>query len=226
MAASAALVAAPSTHYAGVARAAARSILSKPPYVRSTQRPGVLAAFVTDVGRAIVDVVRWVIDLFRRAIGHPVEAGAHRAFGSHANLALLALVAVAATVVCVVLVRRAPRRSPSPATDPSEAARRRRVAELLDRAAAARRAGDLDGALRLRFEAGLERLEARGTLTGRQSLTTEELSARLASPRFDGLASVHTLVAYGGAHATARDVDAAFELWPGVLDEALAAAHR
>ena len=94
-----------------------------------------------------------------------------------------------------------------------------RPARLLEEANDAWRAGDLDAALRLRFAAGLERLEDRGLLHDRASLTTTTLAGQLHSSTFDELAVVHSRVAYGGVDASPDDVERAFSSWPRVADE-------
>ena len=92
--------------------------------------------------------------------------------------------------------------------------------ELEREAAAAERAGDLDHAVRLRFVAGVLRLDRAGVITYRSSLTTGQLRARLQSGTFAGLAAAFDEIAYGGRPAGEADVRAASEGWPRVLAEA------
>jgi len=87
-------------------------------------------------------------------------------------------------------------------------------------AAAAERAGDLDHAVRLRFVAGVLRLDRAGVITYRSSLTTGQLRARLQSDSFAQLAAAFDEIAYGGRPAAEADVRAAAEGWPRVLAEA------
>jgi len=87
-------------------------------------------------------------------------------------------------------------------------------------AAAAERAGDLDHAVRLRFVAGVLRLDRAGAITYRSSLTTGQLRARLQSDSFAELAAAFDEIAYGGRPAAEADVRAAVEGWPRVLAEA------
>lgn len=111
------------------------------------------------------------------------------------------------------------------------AARRRRAvaaaaddpAELEHHADEAERDGDLDLALRLRFRAGLLRLDARRAIVLRPSLTTGEVTRRLASPAFAGLAGTFEEVAYGGRPATEAEVQAARVEWPRILKETVEA---
>lgn len=85
---------------------------------------------------------------------------------------------------------------------------------------AAERAGDLDHAVRLRFVAGVLRLDRAGVITYRSSLTTGQLKATVGSPSFAQLAGAFDEIAYGGRRAEASDVDAAKQTWPRVLAEA------
>jgi hypothetical protein len=92
--------------------------------------------------------------------------------------------------------------------------------ELERQAATAERAGDLDHAVRLRFVAGVLRLDRAGVITYRSSLTTGQLRARLDSASFAELAAAFDEIAYGGRPAGEADVRAATEGWPRVLVEA------
>jgi hypothetical protein len=93
-------------------------------------------------------------------------------------------------------------------------------AELERRAAAAERDGDLDAAVRLRFAAGLLRLDALHAIDLRPSLTSGDVGRAIASPRYDALATTHDAIAYGGRPATPTDATAAREAWPEVVREA------
>lgn len=115
---------------------------------------------------------------------------------------------------------------------PARPARRKRVVrivsaeesddpEALEAAAAeAERRGDLSAALRLRFRAGLLRLDARGAITFRPSLTTGEVRRLLGSETFEELASAFEEVAYGERAAEPDEVDGAREAWQRLLSEA------
>ncbi|HEX2039889.1 MAG TPA: DUF4129 domain-containing protein [Acidimicrobiales bacterium] len=91
----------------------------------------------------------------------------------------------------------------------------------LERAAdGAERRGDLDLAVRLRFRAGLLRLDRGGAVDLRPSLTAGELVRQVPSPTLRGLTRTFEAVAYGGRRASAGDADAARHGWPRVLEEA------
>lgn len=89
--------------------------------------------------------------------------------------------------------------------------------ELERRAAAAEAAGDLRTALRLRFRAGLLRLDRAGAIVDRPALTTGELARHLSLPPLPELAAAFEEVAYGGRPATPDDVAAARAGWPRVV---------
>lgn len=91
--------------------------------------------------------------------------------------------------------------------------------ELERQAVAAERAGDLDHAVRLRFVAGVLRLDRAGVITYRSSLTTGQLRSRLHSASFAELAAAFDEIAYGGRPAEDADLRAATEGWPRVLAE-------
>ncbi|WP_445147713.1 DUF4129 domain-containing protein [Baekduia sp. Peel2402] len=92
--------------------------------------------------------------------------------------------------------------------------------ELERRALAAERDGDLDAAIRLRFTAGLLRLDAIHAIDLRPSLTSGDVGRAIESSHYDDLAATHDAVAYGGHHATDTDTSTARETWPEVVREA------
>jgi hypothetical protein len=81
----------------------------------------------------------------------------------------------------------------------------------------AERDGRLEQAVRLRFQAGLLRLDELGVLSYRPSLANAAVSRRLGSPIFDGLARRFEEVAYGGQPAEPGDVGSARDGWRRVL---------
>jgi hypothetical protein len=137
-----------------------------------------------------------------------------------AQLGVVAVVFVLALLICLRLLGR---------RSPDAVRRSRRLGsegegldphELERRAAEAERAGDLDRAVRLRFVAGVLRLDAAGVVTYRSSLTTGQLRARVPATTFAELAAAFDEIAYGGRAAGEADVRAATEGWPRVLAEA------
>ena len=136
------------------------------------------------------------------------------------RLVLVGLVFVVATLISLRLVgRRSPagvpraRRFGADADSPDPD-------ELERQAVAAEQAGDLDHAVRLRFVAGVLRLDRAGVITYRSSLTTGQLRTRLHSASFAELAAAFDEIAYGGRPADQADLRAATEGWPRVLAEA------
>jgi len=86
-------------------------------------------------------------------------------------------------------------------------------------ATSAEQAGDLDRAVRLRFVAGVVRLDRAGAITYRSSMTTGQLISTLRSVSFAELAVAFDEIAYGGRPAGETDVEAARSTWPRVLEE-------
>jgi hypothetical protein len=133
-------------------------------------------------------------------------------------LALAALVGVLAAIVARRTLTgrvRAATQAAAFAAGPRDDAR-----ELERRAGAAEAAGDLEAALRLRFRAGLLRLDARGAIDFRPSISTYEVRRALRSRDFDALAADFDDVVYGGRPAAPGDVEASRRRWPAVVSEA------
>ena len=103
----------------------------------------------------------------------------------------------------------------------SSRSRRRSLDErALERAAdAAAQAGDHAGAVRLRFLAGLLRLDKTDAITFRPSLITSEIEARISSPEFESLARSFDEIVYGGRAAMPEDSERARAGWQRVLQE-------
>lgn len=192
------------------ARRVAQEILADPRYhPRRPPRP--FAGFFRRLGELLVDpVIR-----FFRSIGDLLPS-----VGSPPWIALAAAVVIIAVVVVLRLSTRRGRqrftagRGSAPdddGLDPDELERRAEEAE---------RRGDLDTALRLRFRAGLGRLDDAGVVRLRPGLTNAAVSRALRSRDFDALAGDFDEVAYGGRPATATDVRTARSTWPAVVETA------
>ena len=107
------------------------------------------------------------------------------------------------------------------------AARRRRSgrpdpAALEAEADEAEEAGDLAAAVRLRFRAGVLRLEGAGAVPARADTTSRRLVEAVPSATLADLARTFDAVAYGGRRARPEDVAAARAGWPQVVAEARA----
>ena len=202
---------APSSTPSAAARAEAREVLSERRF-----RPG-------DGLRPFRGVLEWL----SRGVGPVVEAilnvlGAIEAFVPGGDLVLWVAAAVLVAVLAAWLARRAIRnrtaaegepRPPRPA-DPLDPRTLERDAE------AAERRGELELALRLRFRAGLLRLDRARRIPFRESMTSGEVSRRLRSPDFDAVAAAFDEIVYGGRPAVPDDLAAARDRWGRVLAEA------
>lgn len=82
---------------------------------------------------------------------------------------------------------------------------------------AAERAGDFERAVRLRFRAGVVRLERARVLEPGGLRTTAEIAGALRSADFDALGTDFDAIAYGGRPAGSGDAAAARERWDAVL---------
>jgi hypothetical protein len=137
----------------------------------------------------------------------------------------IALAAVLAGVVAVIALLVARRRAATSAAG-AGGGRRRSSDEQADpgrlerEADDAERRGDLDVALRLRFRAGLLRLDRAGAIHFRPSITSGQVARRLRLPDFDNLAITFDAVAYGGRHASATDLQSARAEWRRVVEQA------
>ena len=133
------------------------------------------------------------------------------------------VLAAVLAVVAWLVARRLLSRRVRVAEQEAAAAEAERAADpkLLDRQADdAERAGDLETALRLRFRAGLLRLDRRGAIYFRPSISTREVQRALRSEEFDGLAATFDDVVYGGRAPAPEDIAAAREGWPAVVEGA------
>jgi hypothetical protein len=82
----------------------------------------------------------------------------------------------------------------------------------------AERAGDFATALRLRFRAGVIRLQIEGRIRRGRTTTTRAIGRQLRLREFDDLGRTFDAVAYGGASASADDARVARENWRSVLE--------
>jgi hypothetical protein len=192
----------------------ARDILSQPRF-RPTDLPQPLRGPL----EALADRIRDLGDPLSRLVNAiPGE-------GSVEWIVLSIIVAVLAGYVALRLARRRARLRSEPSVagigvatlDP---------AALEGDAARAERDGDLERALRLRFAAGLLRLDRRQTIRLRPSLTTGDVARRLGSPHFDRVATVFDEVVYGRREPTDEDVEISREGWRKVLTGASVPSDR
>ncbi len=192
---------------AGDPRADARDVLSEQRF-RQSHVPGPFRGLIDRLGRWLPSFrgpLDWLDDLLPG--GRPIVW-----------LLLGGLVAgLAAALSRRVLARRvrAAKEAAAEALPPRDDAR-----ALERQADAAEAAGELEAALRLRFRAGLIRLDAHGAIVFRPSVSTREVRRALRSHDFDALAGTFDEVVYGRRPAEHDDVEAARERWPSVVSSA------
>lgn len=170
------------------------------------------------VPRPFAGALRW-LGRQLEPLGHALSP-IGRFFETVEGLVVLAVIVIAAAAVgaYVIATRRGARgatavvrrRRPQRADDP---------AQLEQAADEAERDGDYARAVRLRFRAGLLRLDAAGAIRLGPSSTSGQIAHRLRLRDFDDLAHDFELVAYGDRPADTAVVRAARERWTRVLDE-------
>ncbi len=179
-----------------------------------------------DTPRPLRGVLEWIGDrlepvgrFFSRIADWVADRG-----GSPLGLVIIAV--VLAGLIALVVMRVVRQR-----TAADEKTRADRTGNLLDpgslesEAAEAEREGDYDRALRLRFRAGLLRLDTAGAIRFRPSITSGEVARRVRHHDFRVLAGDFDEVAYGGRPARREDVAAARQRWPRVWTAAEGRRH-
>lgn len=188
---------------AGEAREQARQVLEGDRY-RSRDLPRPLRGVLEWIGARLSDLGRPLAEVLATPPGMIVS--------------LLVVGGLAAFVA--VRVARSRNRSAVEGEVRRTRARRADPGALEGEADAAEAAGDLGAAVRLRFRAGVLRLEEAGAVPRRADATTGRLRQRVPGDDFAGLARTFDEVAYGGRAATTADVTDARTRWPGVVDAA------
>jgi hypothetical protein len=176
--------------------------------------PRPLHGVLDAIGRAFTPIGRWLEHAFAAVAG--VVPG-----GDAAVWVLLCGCVVAVAGIATVrlnertLVDRArPRVQPGGLPGAPDAG------ALEAKADAAERDGRHEAAVRLRFQAGLLRLDELGVLSYRPSLPNAAVGRRLRSPTFDGLLRRFEEIVYGGRPAEPADAGSAREGWRKVLADA------
>jgi hypothetical protein len=209
-----------SSGYSSAARRQAAHILSQPPF-KSKPGSAPLRGFFNAIGRGLEKVFgpifRWLgRDLFR-PIGHfGVDL-----LGPYWWIALAGIAVIAGVFIGRLLIGRRARigrnEESELADDPAGV---EDVASLEAAAAAAEASGQLEEAVRLRFRAGLARLESLGIISNRLATTSHQARRILHNRSFDAIADRHEEIAYASARAAPADAAAAREGWPRVIAEA------
>lgn len=207
---------------ADAARHQARAILANPRFHPSTV-PHPFQGVLRAIGKGLRPLGR-VLAPVGRELGRLLAPVGHLLGNLWVQAAVVALVAAS---IALVLAAHARRRSRAGVERGTRAlgGEGEEAPEALDRLAEeAERAGALDQAVRLRFRAGLARLERGGHIRRRSSATTRDLRSTLASAPFDDLARRLEEIVYAGRQADTVDLAAARREWPQVLSEAAARA--
>ncbi|MEA2220124.1 MAG: hypothetical protein QOJ35_2750, partial [Solirubrobacteraceae bacterium] len=198
---------------APAARAQARDVLDQRRF-KATSVPSPLRSVRERVGAAL----RWL----GRPLADAFDWVASWLPGGRSLLwALLAAVVLGSTAALAARAgaRRAAGRG-AVAGDGVPGGERLSAARLRQEAENAERRGDLDGALRLRFRAGLVELDSRELVELRPALTNHELLRAVPSPTLAELVDGFEAVAYGGRPADPDDLRSARDGWPRVPGEA------
>jgi hypothetical protein len=187
-------------------RARARQILDERRF-RGSSVPRPFAGIVRWLGKRLQPVADFFSDLALR-----VPGGGALLWGILAGLVILA----AAGLSRISINRRAAAAARAARAEEREREDPRELERAADRADAA---GEWERAVRLRFRAGLLRLDARHVLEYRSSLTTGEVAAALSLPAFHRVGSDFDAIAYGGREAHEQDARASREGWERVLEQ-------
>jgi hypothetical protein len=166
-----------------------------------------------DLPRPLRGVLEWLGDVLETVFGPIVSTlgnlvAALVEFVPGGAVTLWALAAMIVLVAFAFVVERSARRRAS-----VDVERRARATTTLHPAVLEREAeeaegrGDLEGALRLRFLAGLLRLEDRRVISTARFATSAELARRLNSPDFDDVAHLFDEVVYGRRPAAPADLE-------------------
>jgi hypothetical protein len=191
---------------AAQARARAREILRERRF-RGSGVPRPFAGLLRWLGDRLRPVVEFIDDLAVR-----IPGGRPVVFVILSALVLLAAAALARGSIrrrAAAAVRAVRARTPA----------REDPAELEREAARAAAAGEWETAVRLRFRAGLLRLDARELIVYRSSLTTGEVAAAVGSPTFERVGADFDEIVYGGRPAGEQDDAASREGWQRLLSE-------
>jgi hypothetical protein len=188
-----------------VAREQARDILSGARYESGDAVPRPLRGPLEWLGDRLRPLWEWLADV-ASAVPWPVWVAL--------------AVAIVAAIVWALVCANERRRLAGARHEGVEAGERPDPAVLEAEAERAERAGDLARAVRLRFRAGLLRLDLQGTTDASASTTNTEVRATVDSATFDTLSESFEEIAYRERAATGDDTTHSRNDWPRVLEEA------
>jgi uncharacterized protein DUF4129 len=169
-----------------------------------------------DVPRPFAGALEWLGDRLQPVadgidnLGNQVPGGPVVLWTVLAGLVVLAAGAATATTIR----RRADAVERTRAAGLPEAEDPRMLEREADRA---ERDGDWERAVRLRFRAGLLRLDRRRVIEYRPSLTTGEVARAVGSHAFADVGERFDAIAYGGRPAAREDAEHARRAWAEVL---------
>jgi hypothetical protein len=188
-----------------VAREQAREILSDARYESGDSVPRPLRGPLEWLGDRLRPVWEWLADV-AAAVPWPVWVAL--------------AVAIVAAVVWAIARANERRRLAAGRQEAATARDRPDPVALEAEADRAEHAGDFARAVRLRFRAGLLRLDMQGTTDASTSTTNTAVRATLDSAIFDTLSGSFEEIAYRERDATDDDTARARDDWPRVLEEA------
>lgn len=195
---------------ADAAREQARDILSQSKY-RPSRVPQPFRGLLRQLGRMLRPIVE-PVERFIDRVSDVIPGGESALWTIVGGTVLLVAVAVTRHLIRS-RTRGAAGRRTWEATMSTES-----PDELERRAELAERAGDLERAIRLRFLAGLLRLDSAGVLRFRPSITGREVSRQVRSIAFDEIATDFDEIVYGGRAPDMNDVRSSRAGWKQVLE--------
>jgi hypothetical protein len=205
--------------FSSAAREEAHRILSQSQYQSRPQRAidplgGVIHAIGDGLSRVFGPLWRWL----EHHPFHAVGSWFSLSFGSSWPAVVLAVAGLAGVAVGFILIRRRQRPDLQRETSGQQMTSDdpRRFEDLAQRAEAS---GDLEGAIRLRFRAGILRLERLGAVDRSGTRTNSEISRTLRSATFDTLAADLESIVYAGESATRDQADESRSGWPVLVSE-------
>jgi hypothetical protein len=189
---------------AAASRAQAREVLEQRRF-HGAELPRPFAGPAQWIGDQIRRLTEWIDDLGTGIPGGPPVLWTLLSAGVLLIAALLTSVTIRRRALAIERARAAA----LPATEDPRALERD-----ADRA---EREGDWARAVRLRFRAGLLRLDRRQVIVYRPSLTTGEVARAVDSPAFREVGDRFDAIAYGGRPAESDDAEHARRGWAEVL---------